>query len=279
MQFADINGIKTCVYNAGQAGPDVLLLHGWGSSARMWLRTMWALRGDYRLWAVDLPGFGHSDAPDLDWYSIERYTHHLAALCDQLGIRPEAVVGHSMGGRTALDFARRYPDLAGRVVAVSPALSGRLSFNLDLLLMGGMGHVLMQMSRHVWPVALVNTMIQYWGLRYIGSEGVKRTTADLRRSSWEGAVGTARALIGSDLTPALADVRQPVLLLCGDRDFTVPPDDSRMAARILPDARLLVLEGVHHQPTDEVPAAYLDALRSFLAEEIGVSEKEALLTA
>src|SRR5438045_1003542 len=108
MKFTHINGLKTAYYTGGTGKRDVLLLHGWASSGRMWLHTMWALRHEYRLWALDLPGFGDSQAPPTDWYTVERYTDHVAAFCEAMGICPYASIGHSMGGRITFDLGRRY---------------------------------------------------------------------------------------------------------------------------------------------------------------------------
>jgi len=128
----------------------------------------------------------------------------------------------------------------------------------------GLGPALMNVSRHLWPVATAGSMSLYWAPRYLGSEGMKRTTNDLRRSSWEASIGSLRAVVGQDYTPYLAEIAQPTLLICGKQDYTVPPDDSKLASRYLPDARLLVLPHVHHQPTDEAAQIYMQALQTFM---------------
>lgn len=264
MKLTTINNLKTCYYIAGQDSRHILFLHGWAASGRMWLRSMWALRRDYRMWAPDLPGFGDSYGPNIEWYSIERYTDHVIAFCEELGIRPYAVIGHSMGGRVTLDLARRYPDLVERVVAVSPTVTGRLGFNLDVFMMGGVGEMMMGLSRRVWPFATAGAMSMYWAPRYLGTEVIKRTAADLRRSTWRASIGSLRAVINQDYSPHLSDIQHPTLLICGKRDYTVPPDDSRIAAQHLPNAQLVMLDHVHHLPMDEAPQIYLDAVRSFL---------------
>jgi len=265
MESIVVNGLKTA-YHAGGLGPKPLLfVHGWASSGRMWLRSMWAFRHEYRMWAIDLPGCGASASPDMAWRSIERYTDHLAAFCEALDIRPYAVIGHSMGGRIAFDFARRYPDRVEKLVAISPALTGRLGYNLDLLLVGGLVGSAMKFLRRLWPIATAETMSLYWAPKYLGSEAVKRTTTDMRRVSWETATGSLRAMVRQDFSPKLAEVPHPTLLIHGQRDYTVPPDDSRIASRRLSDSQILELRGVHHQPTDEAQGQTLDAMRSFLA--------------
>lgn len=265
MVNVSINDLNTRYYAAGQGEKHILFVHGWASSGRMWLRSMWALRRQYKMWALDLPGCGDSDSPDIEWYTLERYTDHVAAFCLTMGIQPYAVIGHSMGGRIAFDLARRYPDLTQRLVAVSPMVTGRLGFNLDVMLVGGLFGSALNLSRKLWPFATAEAMSLYWAPRYLGSEAVNRTTADLRRTSWAGAVGSLRALVGQDYSPYLAEIRQPTLLICGQRDYTIPPGDSRLAAERLPQARLMMMEHVHHQATDEAPQDFLQAVRSFLS--------------
>jgi pimeloyl-ACP methyl ester carboxylesterase len=264
MSEVSINGLHTRYYTAGQGKKHVLFLHGWASSGRMWLRAMWALRRKYRLWAIDLPGCGDSASPELEWHTLENYTEHVAAFCRMMDIQPYAVIGHSMGGRITFDLARRYPDLSQRLVAVSPMITGRLGFNLDLVLVGGLFGSALNISRKLWPFATAEAMSLYWAPRYLGSEAVNRTTEDLRRTSWAGAVGSLKALVRRDYSPYLTEITQPTLLICGQRDYTIPPDDSRLAARQIPGARLMMIEHVHHQATDEAPQDFLQAVTAFL---------------
>lgn len=265
MKFVTINQLNTCYYTGGIGKKHILFIHGWASSGRMWLRSMWALRHGYRSWAPDLPGCGDSQGPELPWSAIMQYTDHLASFCAKLKIKPYAVVGHSMGGRIAFDLARRYPDRVGRVVAVSPTVTGRLGLHLDVFLLGGLGHTMLDFARRLWPVATASTMAYYWAPKHLGSEAVERTTADLRRADWDMAVGGLKALVRQDYSPLLANISQPALVICGGRDYSIPVSDSRLAAQMLPQAQLMVLDGVHHQPMDESPQVFFDALRAFLA--------------
>lgn len=251
----------------------MLLLHGWASSGRMWLRTMWTLRRDYRLWALDLPGFGDSEAPHFDWYCLENYADHIAAFCEAVGIRPYALIGHSMGGRLTLDLGRRYPELGERLITISPSITGRLGLNLDIFLAGAVGRALKKITRHVWPIATASIMTHYWAPRYLGTEAVARTTDDFRRSSWEGAIGSLRFLVRQDYSSHLHEIERPTLVICGRQDYTVPPQDSQIAADRLPDARLLMLDHIHHQPTDECPDTFVSAIQSFLSDETGVPSR------
>ena len=264
MHHVTINGISTHYHMAGRGETDVLLLHGWAASGRMWLRSMWALRREFRLWAPDLPGFGDSDAPPFEWYSIERYTEHITAFCRALDIRPRFIIGHSMGGRVAFDLARKHPDLPERLVAIAPTVTGQLGFNVNIFLKTNIGAALMDLSRKVWPIAIAGAMTNYLVPYYLNSEAVARSADDLRRSRWRAVVATLQAVMDQDYSSYLPEIRQPTLVICGKRDYTVPPRDSQIAAERLPHARLMLLDKVHHQPTDEAPTVCISAMRNFL---------------
>lgn len=267
MRSVCIDNLQTRYYIAGSGARDILFVHGWASSGRMWLRSMWALRYEYRAWALDLPGFGQSETPETCWDTVEQYTDHVAAFCQALNIRPYVLVGHSLGGRIVFDLARRYPHLAERLMAVSPSITGRMGFNLNVLF-SGLGESLLDLSRRIWPLATAGALSTYWAPRFLGSEGVRRAADDMRRSSSQAAIGSLRALAAQDYSPHLVHIRHPTLIICGGRDYTIPSDDSRLAASRLPNAQLAVLDHVHHWPTDEAPDIFLSLLRSFLNEDM-----------
>lgn len=266
MYYAQLNGLRACYYVAG-GGPDLLFVHGWAASGRMWLRSMHALRQSFRVWAVDMAGFGDSDNPGEGWYTLERCTDYVAHFCEEVGIQSATVVGHSLGGRVVLDLALRHPDLVRRVVAVSPTITGRLGLNLDVLLMGRVGETLLSLSQRIWPLAEAGVMTQVMTPRYLNSECMARASTDLRRASGDAIVGSLRALVNQDFSPNLPHIKQPALLIAGERDITVPPSDARLAAEMMPNAELVTLKGVHHMPSDERPRYFNKLVSEFASRE------------
>src|SRR6266852_3962046 len=86
-------------YRMSGSGPDVLLIHGWLSSSRMWEGTMEHLTPYFRVWAIDLIGFGDSWSGDpARVLTIDDQTRFVVAFCKAVGIRLYAGIGHSMGG-------------------------------------------------------------------------------------------------------------------------------------------------------------------------------------
>lgn len=248
-------------------GPDVLLLHGWLSSGRMWHSLMHDLGSHYRLWAPDLAGFG--DSPPVEAGTppaLPDYVQQMVDFCAALTIRPYAVVGHSMGGLLALTLALDHPDLVERLVLLSPAVSGKLWGKLDAVLTSGPGRWIMQTARRLWrqPLKVLMPSVFAFAPRYFVSAAARRKAEDARKATWESAYGSLQAVLDSDCTARLPEVRQPTLVIVGARDMTIPPSEGRLAAERIPRARLVELPRVAHQVTDEAPDDVHRHLLAFL---------------
>jgi len=127
-RFVHANGIWIHVAEAGPAdAPAVLLLHGWPQHWYMWRRVMAGLRGEYRLVAPDLRGFGWSEAPG-HGYDAETFAVDQVALLDALELERAHVVGHDWGGWTAMLLGILHAERVGRmVVCNAPHPWSRLS--------------------------------------------------------------------------------------------------------------------------------------------------------
>ena len=109
---------------AAGSGRPVLLLHGLGGTKASFLPTVAALApGGRRMIAADLPGFGDSDKPLAAAYDAKFFSRAVLALLDELGHERVDVVGHSMGGRVALEAAMHAPERFGRVALMTPSLA------------------------------------------------------------------------------------------------------------------------------------------------------------
>ncbi|MFC0108599.1 4,5:9,10-diseco-3-hydroxy-5,9,17-trioxoandrosta-1(10),2-diene-4-oate hydrolase [Kibdelosporangium aridum] len=114
--------LKLHYHEAGQGEP-VVMLHGGGPGASAWSnfgRNLEVFAEHHRTLLVDQPGFGHSDKPEITGQFFTFSADALVGLLDSLGIEKVHLVGNSLGGGTAVRFALRHPDRAGRLVLMAP---------------------------------------------------------------------------------------------------------------------------------------------------------------
>lgn len=130
LEFADINytfPAKKALSNpaisyidAGKGPRTLVLVHGLASNAGFWRYNIPVLSKQYRVIAVDLPGYGKSQK-DAYPYNMSFYADQIKRLTDELGIDKFIYVGHSMGGQIGITFALRYPDKLEKLILASPA--------------------------------------------------------------------------------------------------------------------------------------------------------------
>ena len=270
----------TLHYHVQGAGPDVLLIHGWASSLRMWERTTSRLASEgFRAWAIDLPGHGES-APLASLnggYSVPNLTDAVKVFTERMDIRQVALVGHSMGGAIALEMTDRHSYTTRALVLVAPVVSGRLGLSLHLLFGSPFGRRLLELSQHHIALARLGGRSRFatpWLMRtLLIRAALTRDAQDLARTAPQAAIGTLRAVIDFDFTPRLDQICAPTLIVVGAHDITVPPSEGELAAARIPDAHLVRLRGVGHQPVDERPDEFDRLLLWFLSQTCGVADQ------
>ncbi len=251
----------TIHYHVEGAGPDVLMIHGWVSSWRMWKRPMHRLASaGFRAWALDLPGCGKSEAVHSSngRYAIADLTSVVEAFVVRVGIECVALVGHSMGGAIALEMSVRRPDALRALMLVSPLVSGQLGPALRALLGLPFGRRLLGLSQRRTAPWLARTLP-------LGAAQF-RDVQDLARAAPQATLDSLQAVVDFDFSDHLAEILAPTLVIVGARDMTLSPSEGELAANRIPGARLVKLRGVGHQPVDESPEELDRLLLGFLKE-------------
>lgn len=254
-----VAGSPTPFLARGETSPDVpdaLLFHGLGGSARHWRDVMERLPGDRRWIAVDLPG--HGDNPLSAACSaarMEAWTEALlGALCDG---RPCAIVGHSLGGLVVLRLAITCPERVAWLAMVASA--GRIDVHPDL------------------REQLETGVVRRDFLTRCLTEPADPATESLVAGDFDrmrlgaGSIdvwGTA----GLDLRAAAASVGAPCLVIGAGADVVVSPRKSRELSRLLPAARLVMLEGRGHYVHLEDPDRVARELSRFAASPSAESD-------
>ena len=121
-----IRGARVSYSSAGHEGAPIILVHGGAADRRDWEQNISVLAASHRVYAPDLAGFGESHRLDIS-YTLKHFTDFLRDFISALGIGIPFLVGHSLGGRVCLEFARETPNGIAGLVLVAPIGFGGLS--------------------------------------------------------------------------------------------------------------------------------------------------------
>jgi pimeloyl-ACP methyl ester carboxylesterase len=273
-----IHGYRRAFLLAGPrlgTAPVLWLIHGIGDSSRTWEEVVPLLAQGYTVVAPDLLGHGASDKPRAD-YSIGGFANGMRDLMVVLGVDRATVVGHSLGGGVALQFAYQYPERVERLVLVA---SGGLGAEVHPVLRaaalpGASTAIAMSvLSPFRIPVVTASRMIAKLGLFDRNDvEEVAHVWEGLRdRSTRAAFLRTLRAVVdlrGQSVTSRdrlYLTAAIPTLLVWGQRDPVLPVEHAREAADALPGARLEVVARAGHLPHRSCPSGFADAVRSFVS--------------
>jgi len=277
MAIYNINGQVLYVQEAGPAnGPIAILIHGWSSSSFTWAPILPELSKRYRCIAIDLPGFGRSPAP-AEKPTIAGYAELIAQMIIKLNgdqDRAVLVLGHSMGGQIATTLALRYPVLVDKLVLLNPALSGRLSTRVNVLMRP---HVMAERFRFLeWllyvaaksPLDYTDFLLKpsnFAERAKVSEQAYATIRADARRRG-QGQVRAACfvAMQKGDLRGQLGRVEPPTLVLWGAEDNIVPLRDAGAVAEEWPKADLRLIPNAGHWPQFEQTDATLRHIAHFL---------------
>lgn len=262
-------GDNNITYRTCGSGPDILLVHGWISSSRMWENLMEELAPHYRMWALDLIGFGDSWSGDPERImTIEDQTRITVAFCRAVGIHPHAVIGHSMGASIGIKMALDHPRYVEKLVLVCPVITGKLGGNLDQWVLNPIGQAVVSWGQAVWPqVFTLPQIVQLIAPPYLPDAIAERTRQDLKKATWGASYGALMSMVNLKLDKRLSEVNQEVLLISGAHDETIPPEDIRIASTSFKNVTCVEVETCHHQLPDEDPELFHREIKQFLDRE------------
>lgn len=271
--FIQLQGVRVYYEDSGDPqAPAVVLIHGLFGSTLTWRYiTDDVVAAGYRVIGFDRPGFGLSDKPAEFDYTLGNQADLTAQLLDALGVESAVIVGHSAGGNVAAAFALRHPQRVTRLVLVGAAVG----FGEPPAFVGGLVTL-----PPVWRWGRVG--LQAYFTRQNVEAVVRGFQADpsfLTEADYDGywrafqtpGWDVALLAITRDLpaeTLGEADVRgidAPTLLLWGTADTVTPLAQGERLLGWLPNAQLVSLPALGHQPFEEDPEAFVRALLAFLA--------------
>ena len=281
-----LHGHRVRFHRAGD-GPLLVLLHGIASTADTWAPGVDALAARHTVIAPDLLGHGASAKPRGD-YSLGAHASGVRDLVAALGFDHATVVGHSLGGGVAMQFAYQFPERVERLVLVA---SGGLGREVHAILRAATlpgSELVLAVLGGSWlrtTGCAVGGALARLGLR--AGEDLAGVAAGIGSLADAGArnafVHTARAAIDAGGQRVSATDRLylaaelPTLLVWGERDPIIPVAHGMAAHEAIPGSRLEVFPDAGHFPHREHPARFVSVLEDFLGSTEPASMRESRL--
>ena len=268
-----LHGHRLC-YRTGGTGPVLVLIHGISSSAATWDDVLPWLAERHTVIAPDLLGHGRSAKPRGD-YSLGAYANGLRDLLEVVGHERVTLVGHSLGGGIAMQFAYQFPERCERLVLVS---SGGLGREVHTMLRAAA----LPGAEWVLPVICTQGLLDAVDgvARFVGRAGL-RAAPDLEEI-WRGYaslgdadcrqafVHTLRTIIdpggqrvsATDRLYLAAEL--PTMIVWGERDRVIPVTHARAAHAAIPGSRLELFPNAGHFPHRSDPRRFVEVLLDFV---------------
>lgn len=247
--FAEVENLKVA-YQVNGNGKPVVLLHGWGGEANSFKPVFDWLSNSYRVYAIDLPGFGLSELPATAWDATD-YARFLSAFLQKLSIENAHLIGHSYGGRISIVLATVEPHLVDKMILVDSA---------GLIPPRKFGYYLRVC------IAKIGRLIRHFGT--IGEWSADTLSKLVGSKDYQDA-GPMRATlvksVNQDLRPLLPKISASTLLIWGENDLDTPVSSGKIMSAEIPNSELVILKNAgHFSYLDQFPQ-FCKVVENFLA--------------
>lgn len=230
-------------------GKDLVILHGWRHDVSSFWHVAEMLKDVFTVYLVDLPGFGRSENPKKP-FTVLDYAETIGAFLKDQKLRP-ILLGHSVGGRIAIKLAAHHPEAIGKLILED---SAGIKPKRDV------PKVLFYIPAKLFRYLIPNI----FGLK----QKVRRSFYKALESDYLVAgelKETLKNILAEDLTPELSTIQAETLLLWGEKDTTLEASlkNGKKMYRLIPNARIEVLEGIGHSPHLEAPEKFVYWVKEF----------------
>ena len=266
MTIANINGVNLNYEVTGQ-GEAVVFLHGMTGSTQDWGNQIQPLSPKYRVIALDHRGHSQSAAPSREEeYSVPIFANDVFGLLTRLNVQKCCLVGHSLGGFIALEFALAHQDMLAALVLVDTS-SGEFARAPDY---AQMRQKLDELARSQGMEAafeynlannpmMIERFQQYPEMKEISRRKLLMTSVD-------GYIYAPRSIEKwTPVTPRLSEIKVPTLIYWGEEDLGFT-EAVQILKKGITDSELVTVKGVGHSPHEEAPDVFNEELLKFLSK-------------
>lgn len=228
----NIDGINVNYETFGE-GHDLLILHGWGANIGAVMPMVNAWQDKFKVWAVDLPGFGKSDLPQEDW-DVYSYADFVGKFITRTGMENPILVGHSFGGRLCIILAANKIVSPEKIILVDSAgVKPKHGINYKIKVYS---YKLAKKAANV--IGFFSKETEEKIKSAFGSDDYKNATPVMRN--------VMVRVVNEDLTYLFDKITPPTLLMWGEKDDATPLADAHVMESKMHDAGLVVLKGAGH---------------------------------
>jgi 2-hydroxymuconate-semialdehyde hydrolase len=253
----------------GQGKP-VILIHGFLYSTVMWKKNIDDLSKKFKVYAIDLWGWGYSERLKEDSYSFDLYSKQVIRFMNELKIRKASLVGQSMGGGISVYTAAHYPERIDKLILIDPAVipyAASLTSRIYTLPFVGEflnalpGDSLMKNNiKDIWFYDKSKVTDEY-AAEVIFPFNIKGSSA--------GAMYILRKVLEPPLVEAEAQILSrlniPILIIHGREDRAVPLERSQTLNKMWSTSKLVIFEKAGHSPHEEYPDKFNRLALDFLS--------------
>jgi pimeloyl-ACP methyl ester carboxylesterase len=268
-----------CFEASEKTHPHFLMLHGLGDEADTWRHVFHPFTNEFHTLALDLPGFGRSDKPDVV-YSPQFLMDSIIGLMDTLDINTTIIMGSSLGGILAHGLALAHPERVSGLILVGGTLLQAEKMqdrSIQLMQMPIIGEWLYTRLRKKPDAAFDSLHNVYHHLEklpkadrdFLYTRVNQRVWSDGQRRAY---FSTLRNLIPwlksihNNLPAKLRQVEIPTLILRGEYDGLFPETNANQLLKIQPNTRKFVIRDAGHLPHQEAPEAFLEIMKAWLKD-------------
>jgi pimeloyl-ACP methyl ester carboxylesterase len=269
--WLEVDGMRIHCLTAGESGAPVVLLHGAGvdSASLSWSEVIGPLSTHHQVFAPDLPGYGLSDRPDIQ-YTMDFYVSFVEHLLDVLHLEKVSLVGISMGGAIALVLTLRSPVWVEKLVLVDTygiqdkVVAHKLSYlYVHLPFLDELSWWLIGRSRSLVRWSLLAGLI--YNPARLSDELVERVYQAVREPrAGKAYISFQRSGLHSNFTTRLHEITVPTLIVYGAEDTAVPLAYVQRAHALISNSELYIMQECRYWPQGEKPEEFSRVVGSFL---------------
>lgn len=245
--YTTIDNLQIYYQKVGK-GKDLVILHGWGQDVSTFWGLVEPLSENYTLWLIDLPGFGRSDVPKKAFDSND-YARIIKEFIEKNSIKKPSMLGHSFGGKVALNISANNPGLVDKLIIV-----GASGIEPDFSLKSNLIYPVAKMVHFLVPdIFNIKSIIRNKFYKRLGSDYFD---AGVMKES-------LLKTIKEDLTPQLLKIENQTLIIWGEEDRAVPLKYGVRMYQKIENAKLIIVDGMGHFLHIHDPERFANYVKDF----------------